>query len=176
MISRVLMAVTVAVPLASVVIEMVSGASIPERHHTHHDTYLVTPSYTRALVASMIFMGVVGLLLGWMCAEGVFQASESVVFAFFSAFLLVVFVMWLGVRRYRVTTYDDHMVVRPFVGRTVTIPYEDVDLIRWKRQLDKGRNRRLQICWGGHKITLLDFFDLDQILARVNRYNAHRNL
>ena len=63
-----LASVEVVLPIFALLFEHVGNVRISERHHRHHDTYVVPVPFTRGLVLAMAFMSVLGLVLGWLCA------------------------------------------------------------------------------------------------------------
>lgn len=158
--------------IAAIVIEWSGDASLSERHHSHHDTYFVPRSLTTSLVLMMVFVGVLGIVIGWLCLVGVFKADARVVFAFFFTFLVVSFLMWGAIRRYRVSTYEDRLRVTPFIGRTETIMYTDIDRMTWSRRSFGTSYRNLHIYAGTRKVFLWGTIDLEQILARINRFDV----
>lgn len=172
MTSYILLAVVMLVPVAALVRERVGDIGIAERHHSHHDTYMASAALSRALVLGMVLMSAVGVLLTWLCHVDVFHVDSSVVLSFFAAFLVVMLVMWTCIRRYRVITYDDHMEVRPFVGRNRNVRYEDIDLIKWVGPMDMAEMHMVRVYWENHRLTLVGLFDLDQILSRINRFDV----
>ena len=173
----VLAIVSVAIPIAALIIVWLGDESIAERHHSHHDTYVIAGSLNFALLAAMIFMGSLGMLLGWLCMVEVFSVDASVVLGFFDAFLLVAFVYWLLLRRYKVVTYADRMRVTPFLGRTKTIDYESITAMEWAPSLLMPNNRNVWVHAGPRcKALLWSALDLDQILIRIDRFDALENL
>ncbi len=176
-IPAVLVAFSIVVPIAAYLIVWLGDENIAERHHSHHDTYIIAGSLTFSLLAAMIFMGALGMLLGWLCMVEVFSVDASVVLGFFDAFLLVSFVYWLLLRRYKVVTYADHMQVTPFFGRTKTISYEDITAMVWTPSLLIPNNRNVWVHAGPRCRALLwSGLDLDQILIRIDRFDALENL
>lgn len=172
-----LTAFAVAVPVVASLMVWLGEENIAERHHSHHDTYVIAGSMTLALLVAMIFMGALGVLLGWLCMVEVFPIDASVVLAFFDAFLLVSFVYWLLLRRYKVVTYANYMQVTPFFGKTSTVRYVDISAMEWTPSLlfPTGRNVRVYV---GHRrrALLWSGLDLDQILIRIDRFDALENL
>lgn len=176
-IPAVLATFSVAVPIVASFIVWMSNEDIAERHHSHHDTYIIAGSLTFALLAAMIFMGSLGMLLGWLCMVEVFSVDASVVLGFFDAFLLVAFVYWLLLRRYKVITYADRMQVTPFLGRTKTISYDAITAMEWTPSLLIPNNRNVWVHAGPRcKALLWSGLDLDQILIRIDRFDALDNL
>lgn len=154
-----------------------SNGMLSERHHSHHDTYEIAGPLSWSLVFTMILMGVLGMLMGWLCFMEVFDADPTVVLVFFDAFLAVSFVYWLLLRRYQVVTYDDHMTVTPFIGRTVDIPYADISAMEWTPSMLMTNGRNIHVFVGHRRRALLSSsLDLDQILIRINRFDVIDNL
>ena len=83
MLHNILAAVTTMVPLLALFMQFSMGTGMSERHHRHHDTYLVSIALTRALLLVIVFMSLLGLLLSWLCELGVYSANPVVVRAFF---------------------------------------------------------------------------------------------
>ena len=168
---------SVAIPIVAFIIVWLSDENISERHHSHHDTYIISSSLTFVLLAAMVFMGALGMLLGWLCMVEVFSADASVVLGFFDAFLLVAFVYWLLIRRYKVVTYADHMEVTPFIGRKKTISYKSITAMEWSPSLLMPSNRNVWVHAGPRcRVLLWSVLDLDQILIRIDRFDALENL
>lgn len=166
-----------AIPLSAALMIWIDAGSIFERHHSHHDTYVVARTFSWTLMFAMIFMGSLGILLGWLCLVGVFNASAPVVLGFFDAFLGVSMGFWLILRRYKVVTYDERMEVTPFFGRMTTILYKDISAMEWVPSLLMPSSRNIRVFVGHRRRALLwAGLDLDQILIRVNRFDAIDNL
>lgn len=169
----VLAIIVAGVPLLAVLIEWILSTGLSERHHSHHDTYVIAASLSHALVFSMIFMGVVGLALSWLCLVGVFNADRTVVLAFFATFLAVSFLLWLLIKRYRVATYDDRLLVTPFIGKSSAIYYKDIERMEWSGIRTGTGYRNLSIISeDGSSVLLWGFLDLDQILRKINRFDV----
>lgn len=160
------------VPLLSVLIEWIGDSGISERHHSHHDTYLVPRSISSTLMLMMTFVGVLGLVAGWLCSVGVFTADAISVYTFFASFLVVAFIMWLGIRRYRVTTFADSLNVTPFFGSTKKIRYDEIQRMRWLRSYLSSGYRSLLIYGQSTHAFLWGTLDLEQILSRINRFDV----
>lgn len=160
------------VPFLAVLIEWIGDSSISERHHTHHDTYLVPRSISSSLMLMMTFVGVLGLVSGWLCSVGVFSANAYVVNAFFASFLIVAFIMWVALRHYRVITFDDSLSVTPFIGRTKTIRYVDIQRMNWLQSYLGNGYRSLLVYTKKDRIFLWGTLDLEQILTRINRFDV----
>lgn len=164
-------------PAFAMVMEWVVGTRLSERHHSKHDTYVISSALTGALALAMLFMGVLGLVLSWLCYVGVFKSSMVTMEGFFFAFVLVMFVMWATLRRYRVATYDDHLEVTPFVGRKRSIKYDEIERLKWARSLIPPSSRSIMVIAGGEtKAVLIGTFDLEQILLQINRNDVLDNV
>ena len=167
-----LAAVAVALPLVALVIEHAGNVRITERHHSHHDTYVVPASFTRSIVLSMVFMGVFGLLMGWLCSANVFAASHVTVLAFFDAYLVMSFALWLALCRYRVSTFSDCMVVTPFLGPRVWVAYAEIDRLAWSGLRMESGFRSLDVYVGGRRVVKLrGIVDIEQILMSIDRFD-----
>lgn len=169
----VLMLVAVLIPLLAATHLWSKEAEIAERHHTHHDTYVIGSTLTWSLVLAMIFMGALGVLLGWLCMIGVFEVDASVALCFFDSFLAVVFTYWWLLRRYKVVTYDDHMEVTPFIGSKAVISYRQISAMEWTQSHTVRNGRNVRVFVGNRSRALLwSALDLDQILIRIDRFDA----
>ncbi len=168
-----LMAIAVAIPLVSGCMLWASSGVIAERHHSHHDTYQIASTLSFSIVFAMIVMSVLAMLLERLCVVGVFRADGGVAVGFFDGFLIVSFVYWLLLRRYRVVTYDDRMLVTPFFGRTIEIRYSDISAMEWTTSVivPQGRNVRVFVT-NRKRVLLWAVLDLDQILYRINRFDV----
>ena len=169
-----LMIISVVIPILATLIEALnSTAGISERHHSHHDTFVVEASFSRAIIVAMFFMAVVGIILAWLCTMEVFMTSPIVVMSFFVAFIGVMFIMWLGMRRYRVAVYDTYMDITPFVGGNIHIVYSDIEHMEWYGLRKGSGYRNLRIYVDGRPVGMLwGILDLEQILMRVDRYDV----
>ena len=170
--TAVYMGIAFCVPAASALLLFVYDVGISERHHSHHDTYVIGSNLMITLVLAMIVMGAIGILLGWLCLIGVFWLHYSLVMGFFDAFLVVVFAFWLILRRYKVTTYDDHLEITPFFGRKTTFSYSDITAMEWTPSILMPSRRNIGVYVEGKRAALLwSGLDLDQILMRINRFD-----
>ena len=166
-----LFAVIMLMPMMTLPIELLGDNVIIERHHLHHDTYLVPRSISSALMLMMLFVGMLGVVVGWLCNVGVFHADIVIVLAFFATFIMATFVLWLGIRRYRLMTYDDRLQVRGFAGPTRIVRYADItEIRRLPRTLNNYQSVRVYA--GETRIFLWGLLDLDQILARIDRFDV----
>lgn len=168
-----LVLVAIIIPIIAALLESMSSIGISERHHSHHDTYVVETSFSRAVIIAMFFMAVVGSILSWLCTMDVFHADQIVVMTFFVAFIAVMFVIWLGMRRYRVATYADYMDITPFIGPNIHVVYRDIERMEWFGFRSGSGYRNLRIYIGGRAVGMLwGILDLEQILMRVDRYDV----
>jgi hypothetical protein len=128
------------------------------------------------MVFALVFMGALGTLLGWLCIIGVFQTRAETVLVFFDSFLVVSFVYWLLLRRYKVVTYEDRLEVTPFMGRRQTIAYADISALEWAPSLMIANGRNVRVFVGHRRRALLwGALDLEQILIRINRFDVLEN-
>ncbi|MDO5118454.1 MAG: hypothetical protein Q4D48_00075 [Coriobacteriales bacterium] len=172
----VLAAICIVLPTIAMLAEWIVSARLSERHHSKHDTYVIPFALTGALSLAMFFMGLLGILLSWLCYVGVFRADITTMIGFFASFVVVMFVMWSALRRYRVATFDDHLEVTPFAGRKQIIKYSDIDRMRWSTPFGLTGNRSILISVDGEvQAVLIGTFDLDQILLRINRNDVLDN-
>jgi hypothetical protein len=166
-----LASIVAAIPLLTALIEWLGGSDISERHHSHHDTYLVPRQFSVSLALMMIFVGIFGLIVGWLCTIGVFSIDIVSLYTFFTVFLSVTFIMWLGIRRYRIVTFKDRLSVTPFLGPTRTIRYIDIDHLQWRHAFLSPSYPSLYIDVGGQSTFLWGTIDLEQVLLRIDRYD-----
>jgi len=165
--------VMVALPVVALVCQRVADSGMAERHHRHHDTYVVPVMLTRTLSVVMLFMAVLGAALTWLCSLGAFAASPLVVLSFFLSFVATTFCLWFVMRRYSVVTYRDRMVIMPFVGRKRTIRYRDIERMEWSRSIIGSRqNVRVYVHGQKHGSTIWGTLDVQQILMGVNRFDV----
>ena len=167
-----LVVVAAVVPLVALVVEHVGNVRITERHHSHHDTYVVSAEFTRSLVLAMAFMAALGLLVAWLCERDVFVASATTVLGFFDAFLVTCFVMWSLICRYRVSVFGDSLAVTPLVGPKVWVRYDQIERLEWTG-LRAGSGFRSLVVWvGGRRaVTLLGIVDVEQIIMSIDRFD-----
>ena len=169
----VLASVQVVLPVVALLIEHVGNVRFSERHHSHHDTYVMPVSFTRGLVLAMAFMSVLGLVLGWLCAAIDFLPGPQAVFAFFDAFIATCFLMWAIMDHYKVSVFDEHLVITPFVGQEVSVRYDQIDVMQWTG-MRKGSGYRDLVIWaGGRRVGRLSgMVDIEQILMAIDRFDA----
>ena len=112
-------------------------------------------------------------MLGWLCDVGGFGVSADVVVPFFSSFVIVLFVLWAFMRRYRVSLYDDFMDVRPYIGHMRTVKYDQIERMEWTGVRCGTGFRSLVIYPAGeHPVKLPGVLDLEHILVRIDRDDA----
>lgn len=167
-----LVAIAIAVPVVALALEHVGSVRISERHHSHHDTYVVPVSFTRLIVLALVFMAALGLLLAWLCETGVFGVGAIVVLGFFDAFLVTCLALWCFVCRYRVSTFGDCMVVTPFIGPRVWVRYDQIERLEWSGLRKESGFRNLVVWVGGRRVvTLLGIVDVEQIIMSIDRFD-----
>ena len=172
---RLLIALVAGIPVVASILEWAFASRTAERHHAHHDTYLIASSLSRAMVISMIFMGFMGLLFALLCTNGVFETTVDVrvILGFFAAFLMVLLLIWLAMRRYEVRLYEYKMEITPFVGPSKQVVYAEIDRLAWSGIRAGTGYQNLSVYVGGkHVATLLGILDIDQILMRINRFDV----
>ena len=167
-----LVAIAIVVTAVALVLEHVGNVRISERHHSHHDTYVVPVSFTRLIVLTMAFMATLSLLLAWLCDIGVLHAGVALVLGFFDAFLVTSFVIWRFFCRYRISTFDDCMVVTPLVGPKVWVHYDRIDRLEWSGLRKESGFRNLVVWVDGRRVvTLLGIVDVDQVIMSIDRFD-----
>ena len=167
-----LVVVAVLVPLVALVLEHAGNVRITERHHSHHDTYVVSAPFRRSLVLAMTFVAVLGLALAWLCEADVFVADAELPLVFADAFLVTCFVLWCFLCRYRVSTFGDCMVVTPLVGPRVWVRYDDIDRLEWRGMRMESGFRSLAVWVGGRRVvTLHGIVDVEQIIMSIDRFD-----
>ena len=144
---RLLVAVAAIIPVVALAFEHVGNVRISERHHSHHDTYVVPVEFTRSLVLAMTFMAVLGLLVAWLCERDVFLADAVVVLGFFDAFLVTCFVMW-------------------------SLRYDQIERLEWTGMRVGSGFRNLEVWVDGRRaVTLLGIVDIEQIVMSIDRFD-----
>lgn len=167
-----LVAIAIVIPAVALVLEHVGNVRISERHHSHHDTYVVPVSFTRLIVLAMTFMATLGLLLAWLCDIGVLHAEVSLVLSFFDAFLVTSLAIRCVFCRYRVSTFSDCMVVTPLLGPRVWVHYDRIDRLEWSGLRKESGFRNLVVWVGGRRVvTLLGIVDVEQIIMTIDRFD-----
>lgn len=163
----------VALPALALLVERAGRVRISERHHSHHDTYVVPVSFTRSLVIAMAFMGCLGIVLAVACAMVEFFPTPDDVLVFFDSFIATAFLMWWVIRRYKVSVFSDHLVVTPFFGSHVLVLYDEIDLLEWAGTRKGSGYRDLVIWAGGHgTVRISGMVDVEQILMAIDRFDA----
>lgn len=165
--------VALVAPVLAIIQECVGRVRISERHHSTHDTYVVSASFTRALALAMVFSSAVAILLTALADRDVFVSIPLVPLAFFDAFVITCLVArWLLVR-YKVSAYGDRMLVTPFVGHTVKVRYQDIERLEWVGTRKGTGFRDLDVIVGGRRaVRLSGIVDLEQVLLRVDRFDV----
>lgn len=173
----VLVLISLCLPLVALLSLWAIDTEIAERHHSHHDTYVIAGRLTLSLVLTMVFMGALSIILAWLCTVGVFETHPSVPLSFFDAFLVIAFVYWWVLRRYKVVTYEDHMEVTPFAGSRVSIAYSEISAMEWTPSHIIRNSRNVRVFVDNKPKTLLwSALDLDQILIRIDRFDVLADL
>lgn len=170
-----LLSICAVVPGAvATLLEHVGGPlRIAERHHSHHDTYVVSPDFLRSLVVAMLVVGCLGVLLGIFCMVGLFDADQVVVLAFSDAFCLTMFGLWLLLCRYKVSFFRDRAVITPFLGRDICFFYSDIEYLDWKGVRRSSGYRDLVVREkGGRNLRIWGIVDIEQVLLHMDRFDV----
>lgn len=163
--------VVAGIPFAATVTDWLSSA-ISERHHSHHDTYEPPAALFHALVVVMVSMGLLGVVSGIFIEASQSSWSFLPVMMFFAAFEVVLFAIWFVMKRYRIVTYEDHMVVTPFIGRPRSIAYADITALKWSRLHSGFSYASINVYVNGERAaTLWDGVDIDQVLTTIDRFD-----
>lgn len=165
--------IAVLVPALALFLEHAGNVRIAERHHSHHDTYVVPVGFTRSLVLAMTFMGVSGLLLARLALDDGLGTSAFAVMAFFDAFICTCFVLWWISCRYKVSVFEDHLVITPFLGDDVEVVYDRIERMEWVGVRRSSGYRSLDIYAGGEEpVRLSSIVDVAQILMSIDRFDV----
>ena len=168
-----LVVVAVLVPLLAFFLERAGTVRFAERHHRHHDTYVVPTGFTRALVLAMAFMSMSGLVLSWVCLTDVSDTSPLAVLAFTDAFVATSFVMWWVLCRYKVSVFGDRMVITPFFGADAEVVYAQIERMEWVGIRRGSGMRSLDVYVGGARVAQLSsIVDVAQILMSIDRFDV----
>jgi hypothetical protein len=158
----------IALPVVGILVER-DGSSIAERHHQHHDTYLVPQSFTRFLVTWTLIVSAVGIGAAALAWGGVIPGHVSLMLGVFLALDLVLAVEWVLSRHYRIATFTDHLTVRTFLGHEVTLDYASIERMSWLPARLSGFPDLSVTYGGGKRIKLSGMVDLDQVVERIGR-------
>ena len=164
----IVIAITI-IPIIVVGVKVADSVAITERHHSHHDTYLVPQAFSNSLAMMIIFMSLFAGVVLWICQNGIFLVAPELLGCFFLSFLAVAFVLWVGIRRYKIVTFDNQIRVTPFIGMSTTIAYDAIDHVSWSHSIINLSHRSVRISAGNKHIYLWGALDLEQILRRIGR-------
>lgn len=165
--------VIITIPVLAFAIGLLFSPDMAERHHIHHDTYSISQVITRTLLLVMTFMGILGGVTGWLCHLGVFTSDPVVPLAFFVAFQLSIFVVFIALNRCRVMAYDDRMFVRPWFRRQREVPYGQIErMVRRPYPATPHFNDLLIYLKDGSRIRVSGLLDIEQMLLRIDRFDA----
>jgi hypothetical protein len=160
-------------PVVAALMAMLSGESLAERHHLHHDTYAVSQVASRSLMLVMVFMAVLGCLSGWLSQLGVFATDPRVPLWFFVSFEVSLLVAVIALSRYRVMAYSDRMVIKPAFGRTHTIFYRNIrHMRRTPSTMAEGMYDLMIEDQDGTVLGISGMLDIERILMRINRFDV----
>lgn len=165
--------IAVAAPVTAAFLEYSDNVGLSERRHSHHDTYVTPAALTRSLIIDMAFVSVIAVILGWLCSINIFSPNPDIVMAFFASFSVVMFMAWYILSRYKVSLFDDEMVVVPFVGSEITINYQDIKRMEWIGSR-RGSGFRDLLIWtsDASKVRLSGMIGLDQVLLKIDRFDV----
>jgi hypothetical protein len=165
--------IVVAAPVTAAIMEHVGNAGISERRHSHHDTYVTPAALTRSLIVDMAFVSAIAVVLGWLCYINVFTPNPDIVMAFFASFSVVMFLAWYILSRYKVSLFEDEMVMVPFFGHEVTVNYQDINRMEWVGGR-RGSGFRDLLIWTSNasKVRLSGMIGLDQVLLKIDRFDV----
>ena len=81
--------------------------------------------------------------------------------------------MWAVLRRYKVSVFDERLMITPFLGPDATVRYDRIDVMQWTG-LRKGSGYRDLVIWaGGRRVGRLSgMVDIEQILMAIDRFDA----
>ena len=154
-------------------LEHVNGPlRLAERHHSHHDTYVVSPDFTRALVVATLMVGCIGVMLSLLCFMGVFLAGYLQVLAFTNAFAYTMFALWICLVRYKVALFEDHVVVTPCFGNEACLFYSDIVETEWVGVRRRSGYRDLRLIAKDDAVTVRGVVDIEQVLLHVDRFDV----
>ncbi len=93
--------------------------------------------------------------------------------AFFASFSVVMFMAWYILSRYKVSLFDDEMVVVPFVGSEISINYQDIKRMEWVGgRRGSGFRDLLILTSNASKVRLSGMIGLDQVLLKIDRFDV----
>lgn len=168
-----LVAIAVALPLVALLRDHMGSVRFAERHHRHHDTFVVPAGLTSSIVLAMTVVSVLGLVLAWICVTGPVTTSPVAVLAFSDAFVATAFVLWWLLCRYKVAVFGDHMVITPFVGADIAVSYAQIDHMAWYGVRRGSGMRSLNVYVGGERVCRLSsLVDVERILMSVDRFDV----
>lgn len=168
-----LVVIAVLVPALALFLEHAGNVRIAERHHRHHDTYVVPTGFTRAVVLAMTFLSVAGLVLSWVCLTDVSSTDPMIVLAFTDSFVVTGFVLWSVLCRYKVSVFGDRMVITPFLGKDVEVLYAQIERMEWVGVRRGSGMRSLDVYVGGARAARLSsIVDVSQILMSIDRFDV----
>lgn len=146
---------------------------LAERHHAHHDTYVVPPDFTRSLVVAMLVMGCTGVLLGVFCIVGLFDTTQELVLFFTDGFVMTMFVLWVILCRYKIALFEDRAVLTPFCGQDNFFFYSDIVAMDWAGIRRNSGYRDLFISLeDGRRLRVWGIIDIEQILLHTDRFDV----
>ena len=159
--------------LATLIEHVGAPLRLAERHHAHHDTYVVPPDFTRSLVVAMLVMGCTGVLLGVFCFVGLFDTSQELVLVFADGFCVTMYVMWLMLGRYKISLFEDRAVLTPLWGQDRFFFYNDIAAMDWAGIRRNSGYRDLVVTLkDGQRLRIWGIIDIEQILLHTDRFDV----
>ncbi len=168
-----LVVIAVAFPLLALFREHVGGGRFTERHHRHHDSFVVSAGLTSSIALAMTVVSVLGLAQAWICVTGDSGTNPVAVLAFSDAFVVTAFLLRWALCRYKVSVFGDHMVITPFAGRDIQVTYAQIDRMEWFGVRRGSGMRGLNVYVGGRRVCWLSsIVDVERILMSVDRFDV----
>ena len=171
--SIVLAILAVLLPLVVLFFERTTVTRIQERHHSHHDTYTVPPAYVHGLVSAALIVGVLGLMVAWLCLARVMRGNAVTILVFTDSFVAFLLVAWAAARDYKISLFQSRMVATLPFGRSVAVDYASIDRMVWHGVRRSTGYRNLTVWADGRRVcTLWSTLDLERILMHIDRFDA----
>lgn len=165
--------IVLALPFFAMVGEHLGNVRISERHHSHHDTFVVPVALTRGIVFALVAMGSVGLVATALAWVGLLPADSFLVVSFFDSFVATGLVFWWLCHRYKVSTFEDAMSIRPFIGPVAWVRYRDINAMAWTGYRKGSGYRDLELWVDGKPTARLSaLVDIERILMRIDRFDV----
>lgn len=151
----------------------VGEARMSERHHRHHDTYMVNARFTRSLLSAIHVIALLEVALVLCSRVFEYRAHVQETLIFFDCFLLTLFVAWALLRRYKVSVYDTQTILTPMIGFEKIVRHKEISCMAWCGIRKASGYRNLAIYVGNKRaLELWGSVDIERILLRIDRYDA----